>query len=153
MALLPVLPAGAAPASANPIAQSFPAPRWPALEKLAGKVVLVDFWASWCAPCLRSFPWMNELQLRHGDQGFVVVAVNLDQDRELADAFLRKMPAKFQLEFDPAGNIARQFDVETMPTSFLIDRHGRLRTRHAGFRDAQRAEREQQIQQLLKESP
>ena len=153
MALLPVMPAGAAPAGLNATAQSAPAPRWPALEKLAGKVVLVDFWASWCAPCLRSFPWMNELQQRHAADGFAVLAVNLDQDRQLADAFLHKMPAKFQLEFDPAGAVARQFKVETMPTSFLIDRHGRLRARHAGFRDAQRAEREQQIQQLLKESP
>jgi peroxiredoxin len=63
------------------------------------------------------------------------------------------MPAKFRIEYDAAGNVARQFGVETMPASFLIDRRGRLRVRHAGFRDAQRAEREQQILQLLKESP
>jgi thiol-disulfide isomerase/thioredoxin len=129
------------------------APEWALLKSFSGKVVLVDFWASWCGPCLRSFPWMNELQQRHAGEGLVVVAVNLDQERALADAFLQKLPPKFQVEFDAAGNIARQFDVQMMPTSFLIDRRGRMRVRHAGFRDAQRAEREQQIIQLLKESP
>jgi cytochrome c biogenesis protein CcmG/thiol:disulfide interchange protein DsbE len=126
-------------------------PRWPVLDAYAGKVVLVDFWASWCSPCLRSFPWMNELQQDHGEEGLVVLAVNLDQDRQLADAFLGKTPAKFRVEYDPAGTVARQFDVQAMPTSFLIDRRGKIRVRHAGFKDKHRAEREQQIAQLLKE--
>jgi len=130
-----------------------PTPGWPLLKGYAGKVVLVDFWASWCGPCLRSFPWMNELQQRHAGEGFVIVAVNLDQERALADAFLQKLPPKFRIEYDAAGSIAKQFDVQAMPTSFLVDRRGRVRIRHAGFRDAQRAEREHQIQQLLKESP
>ena len=128
-------------------------PEWPLLDKYAGKVVLVDFWASWCEPCLRSFPWMNDLQRRHGEAGLVVVAVNLDHERGLADAFLRKTPANFQLEFDVAGDLARRFGVQAMPTSFLVDRNGRVRIRHSGFRDKQRAERERQIEDLLKESP
>lgn len=130
---------------------SLATPSWPLLGTLKGKVVLVDFWASWCSPCLRSFPWMNELQQRHAAQGLVVVAVNLDQDRALADEFLEKTPAGFKVEFDQQGALAKQFGVQAMPTSFLIDRNGRIRVRHAGFREAQRAEREQQIQQLLKE--
>ncbi len=128
------------------------APRWPLLQSLHGKVVLVDFWASWCAPCRRSFPWMNELQQRHAAQGLVVVAVNVDRDRALANAFIREIPVSFRLEYDPAGALAEQFHVQAMPTSFLIDRRGTLRVRHAGFREAQRAERETQIQQLLEES-
>ena len=128
-------------------------PDWPVLKNYAGKVVLVDFWASWCTPCLRSFPWMNDLQQRHAGQGLVVVAVNLDQERALADAFLKKSPAQFRIEYDTRGDIARQFGVEAMPTSFLIDRKGQVRVRHAGFRDAQRADRERQIEQLLKETP
>jgi len=127
------------------------APRWPLLDSLQGKVVLVDFWASWCAPRLRSFPWMNELQQKHGDDGLVVLAVNVDQDRALADAFLKKIPAQFRIEYDQAGTLAKQFGVENMPTSFLIDRTGQVRVRHSGFRDKQREEREQQIVQLLKE--
>ena len=139
--------------SGNVTATETTTPDWAVLKGLSGKVVVVDFWASWCAPCLRSFPWMNELQQRYGGQGLVIVAVNMDQDRKLADAFLTKMPAKFRVEYDAAGIVVRQFGVDTMPASFLIDRRGQLRVRHAGFRDAQRAEREQQILQLLKESP
>jgi thiol-disulfide isomerase/thioredoxin len=126
-------------------------PAWPLLKSLSGNVVLVDFWASWCEPCLKSFPWMNELQQKHASEGLVILAVNLDQDRALADAFLQKVPAEFRLEFDPAGNIARQFDVQAMPTSFLIDRSGHVRIRHAGFKNKHREERERQIEQLLKE--
>jgi thiol-disulfide isomerase/thioredoxin len=150
LAVLPLaltwLASGAANA-ADPVT-----PDWAVLKGLSGKVVLVDFWASWCAPCLRSFPWMNELQQRHGGQGLVIVAVNLDQERALADAFLKKSPAQFRVEYDAPGDIARQFGVEAMPTSFLVDRKGQVRIRHAGFRDAQRADRERQIEQLLKEN-
>ncbi len=127
------------------------APRWPVLEDLRGKVVLVDFWASWCSPCLQSFPWMNQLQQEHGGQGLVIVAVNLDQDRALADAFLQKVPARFRIEYDQAGDLARKFGVQAMPTSFLVDRNGQVRIRHTGFREKQRDGREQEIQQLLKE--
>ena len=140
-------------ASAGAAATDLPsaAPRWPLLDTLQGKVVLVDFWASWCAPCLHSFPWMNELQKKHAGDGLVIVAVNLDQDRALADDFLKKVPAQFRVEYDPAGNIARQFDVQAMPTSFLLDRSGKIRIRHAGFREKQREGREQEIAGLLKE--
>ena len=148
LSLLLALLAGSGPATA-----ATATPGWPLLAGLSGKVVLVDFWASWCGPCLRSFPWMNELQHRHAGEGLVIVAVNLDQDRALADAFIKKLPPKFRVEFDPAGQIATRFGVEAMPTSFLIDRRGQVRARHAGFRDALRTEREQQIQQLLKETP
>jgi thiol-disulfide isomerase/thioredoxin len=127
------------------------APRWPLLDTLHGKVVLVDFWASWCAPCLHSFPWMNELQQKHSNDGLVIVAVNLDQDRALADAFLEKVPARFRVEYDPSGELARQFGVENMPTSFLVDRSGQVRIRHAGFREKQREGREREIETLLKE--
>ena len=94
---------------------------------------------------------MNELQRKHSEKGLVIVAINLDQDRALADAFLKKVPAKFRVEYDAKGKIANQFDVQAMPTSFLIDREGRVRVRHRGFREKQRAEREDQIEQLLKE--
>ena len=138
-----------APDTASPPAAT--APHWPLLKSLNGKVVLVDFWASWCTPCLQSFPWMNELQRKHFEKGLVIVAINLDQDRALADAFLKKVPAKFRIEYDAEGTIAREFDVQAMPTSFLIDREGKVRVRHRGFREKQRAEREDQIEQLLKE--
>jgi thiol-disulfide isomerase/thioredoxin len=149
IALLFALSTAGAGAAAPDLPQA--APRWPVLEGLRGKVVLVDFWASWCSPCLQSFPWMNELQQQHGGEGLVIVAVNLDQDRTLADAFLQKVPARFRIEYDQAGDLARQFGVQAMPTSFLVDRSGQVRIRHAGFREKQRDGRELEIEQLLKE--
>ena len=149
LSLFAALTAASVGATADPPAAA--APRWPALQQYAGKVVLLDFWASWCSPCLKSFPWMNELQKKHGADGLVVLAVNVDQDRKLADAFLGKTSAQFKIEFDPNGTVARQFDVQAMPTSFLIDRQGKVRVRHAGFKEKNREQREQQIAQLLKE--
>lgn len=147
LALAAIGPAGRAAPETGPAV-----PVWPLLKSLKGKVVLVDFWASWCSPCLSSFPWMDELQKRHAGQGLVVVAVNLDQERALAESFLRKTAPQFRIEFDTQGTLAKQFDVKAMPTSFLVDRKGRIRVRHQGFREAQRAERETQIRQLLEES-
>jgi len=120
------------------------------LRTLRGKVVLLDFWASWCGPCRQSFPWMSDLQKRYGSD-LVVLAVNLDQDRKLAEQFLAATPAEFRIEYDPEGKLATQFDVTSMPTSFVIDRTGHVRERHAGFRAAQRIERESTIAKLLKE--
>jgi len=136
-------------AASTPLPET--APRWPLLDSLQGKVVLVDFWASWCGPCLKSFPWMNGLHAKHADDGLVILAVNVDQDRSLADAFMKKTPAQFRVEYDSQGTLAKSFGVEAMPTSFLIGRDGKIHARHAGFRDKQREGREQEIEQLLKE--
>jgi cytochrome c biogenesis protein CcmG, thiol:disulfide interchange protein DsbE len=123
----------------------------PLLDGLRGKVVVVDFWASWCEPCRHSFPWMSDLQKRYGSSGLVVLAVNLDQDRALAERFLSTTPAGFRVEYDPEGTLASKFDVAAMPTSFIIDRNGQVRESHKGYRESQRAEREKTILKLLKE--
>jgi cytochrome c biogenesis protein CcmG/thiol:disulfide interchange protein DsbE len=128
-----------------------PAPGAALLNGLKGKVVLLDFWASWCDPCRQSFPWMGEMQRRYAGSDLVVIAVNLDQDRKLADRFLAATPAGFRIEFDPGGALATEFGVTAMPMSFLIDRNGKVREHHRGFRNAVRAEREQSISKLLKE--
>jgi thiol-disulfide isomerase/thioredoxin len=148
-ALLIAMSTASVGAASTPLPQA--APRWPVLDSLQGKVVLVDFWASWCGPCLQSFPWMNGLHAKHADDGLVILAVNVDQDRALADAFMKKVPPQFRVEYDAKGALATQFGVEAMPTSFLIGRDGKVRARHAGFRDKQREGREQEIEQLLKE--
>ena len=123
----------------------------PLFKDLSGKVILLDFWASWCQPCRQSFPWMGDLQRRYGPQGLIVIAVNLDRDRQLAERFLEQTPAEFRVEYDSQAALATEFEVAAMPMSFLIDRQGRVRNRHAGFRAAQRAERESIIAQILKE--
>ena len=101
---------------------------------LKGKLVYVDFWASWCVPCKQSFPWMNEMQAKYGDRGLHVLAINVDGKQADADKFLGVVPAKFQVAFDPAGVTPKQFAVKVMPTSYLVDSDGRVVYMHAGFR-------------------
>ena len=101
---------------------------------LKGKIVYLDFWASWCGPCRQSFPWMNELQRELGARGLVVVAVNVDHERADANRFLASYPAEFRVLFDPEGKLAERYKVGGMPTSFLIGRDGKIVSTHAGFK-------------------
>ena len=112
------------------------------LSKLKGKVVYVDFWASWCGPCRQSFPWMNEMQTKYGAKGLQIVGVNLDAKRADADQFLAQVPAKFSVGFDAKGDSAKQFGVKGMPTSVLIGPDGKVLTVHQGFKDEDRKELE-----------
>ena len=104
-----------------------------ALDALRGKVVLVDFWASWCGPCRQSFPWLGKVAERYEAKGLVVVAIDLDKDRTLAERFLREQKPPFTVAFDPAGRAAEAFGVETMPSSFLVNRAGQVVYSHPGF--------------------
>ena len=121
----------------------------PALAPVEGRVIWVDFWASWCVPCRRSFPWLNTMQRKYGQNGLQIIAVNLDKDRALADGFLAEVPAEFSLRFDPAGALAKQFGVQTMPSSFLIDADGKVLASHFGFRSSEAADYESSIQAAL----
>lgn len=100
-----------------------------------GKIVYVDFWASWCVPCKQSFPWMNEMQAKYGERGFEVVAINVDAKQSEADKFLVQTPAKFQVAFDPVGDTPKKFGVKAMPSAVIIGADGRVLHVHAGFRD------------------
>lgn len=123
------------------------------LLDLRGRVVYLDFWASWCAPCRKSFPWMNEMAAKYGDQGLEIVSINLDKERALAEEFLRQVPAKFAVIYDPAGRLAEQYRLIGMPTSYLIDRRGEVRHHHVGFHTSKQGTYESEIQQLLREAP
>jgi cytochrome c biogenesis protein CcmG/thiol:disulfide interchange protein DsbE len=119
------------------------------LAALKGKVVYVDFWASWCGPCKQSFPFMNDLQARYRGEGLEIVAINVDAKRGDADRFLAEVPARFAVAFDAKGESARRFDVKAMPSSVLIDRAGKVVAMHKGFRDEDRKELEARIAQAL----
>lgn len=106
----------------------------PDLTEYRGKVVLLDFWASWCVPCRRSFPWMNRMQQKYGDSGLIIVGVNMDAEAGAAEAFLDDYPADFRIVKDPDGALARKYDVIAMPSSYVIGRDGELATRHLGFK-------------------
>ena len=134
-----------APAFALPDADGRPV----ALEGLRGQVVYVDFWASWCGPCRRSFPWMNEMTQKYGERGFKVVAINVDRKRADAERFLAKVPATFSILFDPTGATPGAWEIKGMPSSFLIDARGTIVQAEHGFDDAQKAALETQIRALL----
>jgi len=103
------------------------------LSAYKGKVVYLDFWASWCTPCRVSFPWMNDIQETYEHRGLVVIGVNVDHDRDLADEFLQSTPARFKIVYDPNGEIAREYNFKDMPTSVLIGRDGKIHSVHNGF--------------------
>lgn len=107
-----------------------------ALGDLRGRVVYLDFWASWCAPCRRSFPFMNALQANHAGKGLRVIGINLDRKPEQALGFLKETPAEFRILYDPAAQSPKAYGVRKMPSSVLIGADGRVIAVHEGFSDA-----------------
>ena len=104
------------------------------LEKHRGQVVVLDFWASWCVPCRRSFPWLNAMQEKYAEQGLVIIGVNLDADRADALAFLKKYPAQFPIHYDGNAVLAKKWGIEAMPSSIVIGRDGEQVAMHLGFK-------------------
>ena len=119
------------------------------LTSYHGKVVYLDFWASWCKPCQRSFPWMNTLLTRYPSEKFTVVTINLDAESESMHRFLSKVPANFDIYHDPSGRIAEEFELEGMPTSYLIDASGKVVKKHVGFYTRHIEKYEREIEELL----
>jgi thiol-disulfide isomerase/thioredoxin len=119
------------------------------LAGLRGKVVYVDFWASWCTPCRRSFPWMNALHARYGDEGLAVVAINVDARAADAERFLRDTPAQFRVLYDAHGAVPGAYDVREMPSSYLVDRDGTIVLAEQGFHEERKDVVEARIRELL----
>lgn len=119
------------------------------LNAYKGKVVYLDFWASWCVPCRQSFPWMNQMQRQYGKDGLVIVAVNMDQVRAEADTFLKQHPADFTVRFDAQGELAKNFKVRGMPSSALLGRDGKTIFLHEGFRSRDAPALEESIRSAL----
>jgi thiol-disulfide isomerase/thioredoxin len=134
---------------APPFALSTASGETVALAALRGRVVYVDFWASWCAPCRRSFPWMNAMQARYAGEGLAVVGVNVDKRRADAQRFLRDTPASFAVVYDAEGATPSAYDVRGMPSSYLIDRQGNIAAVEEGFHDERRVALEARIRALL----
>jgi len=121
------------------------------LAQLQGKVVYLDFWASWCDPCRDSFPWMAEMKEKYGVRGLEVVAVNLDKERALADKFLNTMNINFVVAFDASGDSAAKYGLRGMPGSYLIGREGNIQASHLGFNDKDKEKLEAAIKVLLQQ--
>ncbi|MDD5274502.1 MAG: TlpA disulfide reductase family protein [Methylovulum sp.] len=121
------------------------------LQQFNGKVVYLDFWASWCAPCRISFPLLNKLHQKLKSQGFEVVAINLDEKKENGEKFLQEIPVDFTVLHDTNGEWSDKYVVESMPTSFIIDKHGVVQMIHHGFTSEDINGLEQKINALLAE--
>lgn len=121
------------------------------LEDYSGKVVVLDFWASWCVPCRRSFPWLNAMHAKYSDQGLVIIGVNLDMERGDAERFLEEYPADFSILYDENQDLARAYEVVAMPSSYVIGRDGKVAARHMGFKVRQQDEYESIMVEALQE--
>jgi thiol-disulfide isomerase/thioredoxin len=121
------------------------------LSDYAGKVVLVDFWASWCVPCKASFPALDSLYQRNRSRGLEVLAVNVDEQRKAAEAFLAARPHEMPVIFDPKGEAATAFRIRAMPSSVLIDRSSQIRFTHAGYSTEVLSSYQREIELLLSE--
>ena len=119
------------------------------LKSHQGKVVYLDFLASWCKPCQKSFPWMNRLLTKYPADKFTIITINLDAETEAMRHFLGKVKADFDIYHDPSGQIAEQFELEGMPTSYLIDSDGRVVKEHIGFYTKKVDQYEREIEELL----
>ncbi len=149
----------AAPAlalEAGDVAPGFRAPRLDgagelALADMRGKVVFVDFWASWCAPCQKSMPQLAALQREFPAERFALIGVNVDRDAPAAKKLLAKHGVTYPSAADPEGGLPARFGLETMPTAYLIDGDGVIRYVHRGFRDGDIDELRKRIHALLAE--
>ena len=114
-----------------------------------GKVVLLDFWASWCVPCRKSFPFLDGLQTRYGKDGLKVVGLTLEEDDDAISGFLDEVPASFTIARDPTEAAGEAFGVVAMPTTFLIDREGRVAARFEGGDESVHTKIESAVATLL----
>ena len=123
------------------------------LQGLKGKVIYVDFWASWCPPCAKSLPFLNQLNHDLKDKGLYIIGVNLDEKISDAQKFMVKHPVDFSIVADTSKQCAKGFEVMAMPTSYLIDRRGNIRHIHQGFRASETEELRALVTQLVMEMP
>ena len=119
------------------------------LAELRGKVVLVDFWASWCAPCREEMPALQALHEKYAEDGLVIVGINIDRSPKQMNRFLKGSPVTFRIVHDSKKKVASTYAPSAMPTSYFIGRDGTLRYIHEGFRTEDTPALEAQLKSLL----
>jgi thiol-disulfide isomerase/thioredoxin len=120
------------------------------LSDQRGKVVLLDFWASWCAPCKEEMPFLDLLQKTYGGEDFVVLAINIDNHPRNAVEFLKRYSIKLTSLWDENKQVVAAYNIETMPSSILIDQEGWIRAIHSGFRVEDFPRYKQEVEKLIK---
>ena len=121
------------------------------LQEQRGQVVLVNFWATWCGPCRQEMPHLNRIYDKYKSAGFVLLGVNIDDDPRAAADLAAKLGVKFPVLLDSDKKVSRAYDLSAMPATLLIDRDGRVRHIHRGYRDGVEKTYEEQVRNLLKE--
>lgn len=121
------------------------------LSEHRGEVVMINFWATWCGPCRQEMPLLNRLHEKYHKAGFTLFGVNIDDKSGNALAMARKLGVAFPVLFDTEKRVSRLYDVEAMPSTLLIDRDGKVRYVHRGYRAGYEASYEAQIRELLKQ--
>jgi peroxiredoxin len=159
-ALAALLLAAAVPAASAALSQSAAAPDFALrsldgpnlrLKEQRGQVVMVNFWATWCGPCRIEMPHLARLYDKYRSSGFQLLGVNVDEDPRAAANLAQKLGLKFPILLDTEKGVSRLYDVSTMPSTVLIDRDGKVRHVHRGYRDGYEATYEKQIRDLLRE--
>jgi peroxiredoxin len=121
------------------------------LGEQRGQVVMINFWATWCGPCKREMPQLNRIYTKYRKAGFVLLGVNVDEDQRNAQGVATRLGVQFPVLFDSAQRVSRLYELNTMPSTVLIDRDGRVRYVHLGYRDGLEDAYEKQVAELLKE--
>jgi peroxiredoxin len=121
------------------------------LSSLQGQVVMINFWATWCGPCRQEMPLLEQLHAKYEPLGFTLLGVNVEPDSAAATAWLKGMPVTFPILFDTKNAVAAQFGVMGMPSSVFVDREGRVRYVHRGYKPGDEAQYADLIRSLVKE--
>jgi peroxiredoxin len=142
-------------ASTNSVAPTFTLPSRAgdnvSLEQLKGKVVMLNFWASWCGPCRTEMPLLEQMHKRYSSLGFTMVGVNVEANTADAERWLKDTPVSFPVLFDRDSKVSKMYDVNAMPSTVFIDRKGNIRYLHRGYKAGDEGEYLNQIRALLKE--
>ena len=121
------------------------------LSDLSGQVVMINFWASWCAPCRQEMPLLDALYQRYKGLGFTLLGVNVEEDSGMATDWLKETPVSFPIVFDRENRVSKLYDVIAMPSTVMIDRHGNMRFIHHGYQPGYEDEYQNQIRNLIRE--
>lgn len=121
------------------------------LSEFRGQVVMINFWASWCGPCRQEMPLIEQLHQRYSPLGFTVLGVNVEEDSSKAQELLRELRVSFPILFDTSNSASKLYNVSAMPSTVFVDRDGKLRYLHKGYKPGYEHEYEKQIKALLRE--